>query len=210
MLRAIHTYIDKLDEIQFVAIHTGNLGFFTDYTQDEVDHLVYDLKHNKPVVEEFNLLQMDLPQVNETLYALNEVRIESLAKTLVLDISIDDEFFESSQGSGICVSTQSGSTAVNRALKGAVVDPGLKVLQLCEIMPISHKNHHSLKNPYIMNDNRKISVRGDTLAYAHVCYDHLERDLKAISEIIIHSSTKKVRFARYRTYSYLTRLKNLY
>ena len=127
-----------------------------------------------------------------------------------MDISIDDEFFESSKGSGICVSTQSGSTAVNRALKGAVVDPGLKVLQLCEIMPISHKNHHSLKNPYIMNDNRKISVRGDTLAYAHVCYDHLERDLKSISEIIIHSSTKKVRFARYRTYSYLTRLKNLY
>ena len=210
LLRAIHTYIDRLDEIQFVAIHTGNLGFFTDYTQDEVDHLVYDLKHNQPKIEEFNLLQMDLPQVNETLYALNEVRIESLAKTLVLDISIDDEFFESSQGSGICVSTQSGSTAVNRALKGAVVDPGLKVLQLCEIMPISHKNHHSLKNPYIMNDTRKIGVRGDTLAYAHVCFDHLERDLESISEIIIHSSTKKVRFARYRTYSYLTRLKNLY
>lgn len=210
LLRAIHTYIDRLDEIQFVAIHTGNLGFFTDYTQDEVDHLVNDLKHNQPKIEEFNLLQMDLPQVNETLYALNEVRIESLAKTLVLDISIDDEFFESSQGSGICVSTQSGSTAVNRALKGAVVDPGLKVLQLCEIMPISHKNHHSLKNPYIMNDTRKIGVRGDTLAYAHVCYDHLERDLESISEIIIHSSTKKVRFARYRTYSYLTRLKNLY
>ena len=73
-----------------------------------MDHLVYDLQHNKPRIEEFNLLQMDLPQVNETLYALNEVRIESLAKTLVLDISIDDEFFESSQGSGICVSTQSG------------------------------------------------------------------------------------------------------
>jgi len=46
-----------------------------------VDHLVYDLKHNQPKIEEFNLLQMDLPQVNETLYALNEVRIESLAKT---------------------------------------------------------------------------------------------------------------------------------
>lgn len=156
-----------------------------------MDHLVYDLQHNKPRIEAFNLLQMDLPQVNETLYALNEVRIESLAKTLVLDISIDDEFFESCQGSGICVSTQSGSTAVNRALKGAVVDPGLKVLQLCEIMPISHKNHHSLKNPYIMNDTRKIGVRGDTLAYAHVCYDHLERDLASISEIIIHSSEKK-------------------
>ena len=60
LLRAIHTYIDRLDEIQFVAIHTGNLGFFTDYTQDEVDHLVYDLKHNQPKIEEFNLLQAAL------------------------------------------------------------------------------------------------------------------------------------------------------
>lgn len=42
-----------------------------------------------------------------------------------------------------------------------------------------------------MNDTRKIGVRGDTLAYAHVCFDHLERDLESISEIIIHSSTKK-------------------
>lgn len=210
LLRAIHTYIDKLEEIQFVAVHTGNLGFFTDYTQDELDRLIYDVQHNKPQIEEFPLLEMQLPQTNERLFALNEVRIESLAKTLVLEISIDDEFFESCQGSGICVSTQAGSTAVNRALKGAVVDPGLRVLQLCEIMPISHKNHHSLKNPYIMQDTRKISVRGDTLAYAHVCYDHLERDLESISEIVIQSSTKKVRFARYRTYSYLTRLKNLY
>ena len=34
------------------------------------------------MVEEFNLLQMDLPQVNETLYALNEVRIESLDQNI--------------------------------------------------------------------------------------------------------------------------------
>ena len=45
-----------------------------------------------------------------------------------------------------------------------------------------------------MNDTRKIGVRGDnTLAYAHVCYDHLERDRRSISENIIHSSEKKVR-----------------
>lgn len=119
-------------------------------------------------------------------------------------------FFESTRGSGICVSTQIGSTGVNRALKGAVIDPGLRVLELCEIMPISHKGHHSLKNPYIMKESRQIIVKGDTLSFAHVCYDHLERNLDSISEILISQSNKKVRFARYRTYSYLKRLKNLY
>lgn len=39
-------------------------------------------------------------------------------------------------GSGICISTQNGSTAINRALSGAVVDSGLQVMQLSEIMPI--------------------------------------------------------------------------
>jgi NAD+ kinase len=210
LLRSIHMYIDKLDKIQFLAIHTGTLGFFTDYTQNELDQLVKDLQINPYKIDTYPLLEMQLPQVNEKLYALNEVRIESLSKTLVLDIYIDNEFFESTRGSGICVSTQMGSTGVNRALKGAVIDPGLHVLELCEIMPISHKGHHSLKNPYIMQESRKVIVKGDTLSYGHVCYDHLERNLDSISEIHISTSNKKVRFARYRTYSYLKRLKNLY
>ena len=73
------------------------------------------------------------------------MRIESFSKTLILDIYLDHEFFERATGSGICVSSQAGSTAVNRALNGAVIDSGLEVMQLCEIMPISHKNHHSLR-----------------------------------------------------------------
>lgn len=210
LLRAIHDYIDDLDHIQFLAIHTGTLGFFTDYTQDELNVLIRDIQNNDKKIEEYSLLEMYLPEIHQRLYALNEVRIESLVKTLVLDLYIDGEFFEKSHGSGICVSTQSGSTAVNRALSGAVIDSGLRVLQLCEIMPISHKNHHSLRNPYIMQESREIIVKGDTLSYAHVCYDHLDMDLKNISEIHISSSIKKVRFVRYRTYSYLKRLKNLY
>ena len=210
LLRSIHTYIDRIDTIQFLAIHTGNLGFFTDYTQNELDQLISDLQMNPYNIDTYPLLEMKLPQVNDKLYALNEVRIESLSKTLALDIYIDNEFFESTRGSGICVSTQIGSTGVNRALKGAVIDPGLRVLELCEIMPISHKGHHSLKNPYIMKESRQIIVKGDTLSFAHVCYDHLERNLDSISEILISQSNKKVRFARYRTYSYLKRLKNLY
>lgn len=210
MLRSIHHYMDQLDTINFVGIHTGTLGFFTDYTQPEIHLFLNDLMTKKPKIEAFPLLEITLPEVQQTFYAFNEMRIESVGKTLSLDIYIDGEFFEKTTGSGVCLSTQFGSTAVNRALSGAVVDSGLQVLQLCEIMPISHINHHSLRNPYIMRKDRKVIVKGDSIQYAEACYDHLTRSLDNIHEIHMSTSTKKVRFARYRTYSYLRRLKNLY
>ncbi len=210
LLRGIHKYIDRLEHMSFVGIHTGTLGFLTDYTQDEVDQFIYDIENSTVQIEESPLLESYFPQTNEKFYSLNEVRIESLEKTLSLDVYIDKEFFEKTTGSGICLSTQAGSTAVNRALSGAVVDSRLRVLQLCEIMPIAHYSHHSLRNPYIMRSDREVIVKSEALKYATFCYDHLATDMKDVTEIHMKTSEKKVRFARYRTYSYLKRLKNLY
>ncbi|MDD7280482.1 NAD kinase [Floccifex sp.] len=209
-LRAIHQYIDILDTTMFVGIHTGTLGFLTDFTQREINELIHLIVHTTPVIENRPMLKIEFKDKEEVCYALNEVRISSMDRTLKLDIYIDDEFFEQTSGSGICVSTQVGSSALNRALNGAVVDPGLDVLQLCEIMPVVNKNHHSLQNPYIMKETRKLTIKGEFLHYANINYDHLSANLEDVNEILISSSTKKVRFARYRTYSYLKRLKNLY
>lgn len=210
LLRGIHTYLSILDQISFVGIHTGTLGFFTDYTQEEIDLFLDDIFHKVPCYEEMPLLEMKTSRNYDSIYALNEIRIESVSKTLSLDVYIDGEFFEHCTGSGICISTQAGSTAINRALQGAVIDDGLRVLQLCEIIPIAHKNHHSLHNPYIMRSDRQIMVRGKSLSLARACFDHLDKSLEEVEELYIKTSEKKVRFARYRNYSYLKRLKNLY
>ncbi|MDO4467419.1 MAG: NAD(+)/NADH kinase [Bacillota bacterium] len=210
ILRAIHCYLKNTATPMYVGLHTGTLGFLTDFGKDEIQDFLDYLLHSTPEVFTANMLEVYFPEIEETIYALNEIRLESLGKSLKLDIFIDDEFFERTNGSGICVSTQAGSTAVNRALSGAVVDSELSVMQLCEIMPLSHINHHSLRNPYIMNQKRRIKIKGDTLSYVNAYYDHLSKSLDNISEIHIKTSQKKVRFARYRTYSYLKRLKNLY
>lgn len=209
LLRAIHTFIDNLDRCAFVGIHTGTLGFFTDYTQAEVDVFIQDSLNNVSTIDESPLLEFKTSSSQQG-YALNEIRIESLDKTLSLDVYIDEEFFEHSTGSGVCISTQAGSTAINRSLSGAVIDPGLTVLQLCEIMPIAHKNHHSLRSPYIMKSNRVITIKGKSLAFARAAYDYFAMQLDDIDSITIKTSQKKVRFLRFRPYSYLDRLKNLY
>ena len=35
LLYAVQKYLDLLDDVNFVGIHTGTLGFFTDYTEEE-------------------------------------------------------------------------------------------------------------------------------------------------------------------------------
>ncbi|WP_242323240.1 NAD(+)/NADH kinase [Faecalibaculum rodentium] len=209
MLRAIHEYIDQLDTVAFIGIHTGNLGFFTDFTADEMDEML-KLLAGDAKFEECRLVEAVFPEKDLVLRALNEIRLESITKTLTLDISIDGEFFERSNGSGICVSTQPGSTGINRSLNGAIVDDGLSILQLTEIMPIAHHNHHTLRNPYVMKGSRTIELKTKPMHDVVCSYDNLKYKPDGETGVIIRLSKQKVRFVRYRPYSYIRRLKNLY
>ena len=61
-----------------------------------------------------------------------------------------------------------------------------------------------------MMSSRNITMRSKTFDTATLCYDHLNYSLENTNEIYVQMSDKKVKFARYREYSYLKRLKNLY
>ena len=43
LLYGVHQYMDSINELMFLGIHTGTLGFFTDYTQDELSLCLDDL-----------------------------------------------------------------------------------------------------------------------------------------------------------------------
>ncbi|MEG0423239.1 MAG: NAD kinase [Erysipelotrichaceae bacterium] len=211
LLYGVHHYLDCLDDIMFVGIHTGTLGFFTDYTEDEVEQCIQDVLNHEPKSNTSQLLQIDvIGKQTTSIYALNEMRIENVIKTQTLDIYVDDEYFETCRGTGVCLSTQAGSTAYNRSLRGAVIDNGLSVLQLCEITGIQHTLYRSLGVPYILKDNRVVAFTSHEFDEALLCYDHLHIKLKDTNKVVCRLSDKKVHFARYRPYSYLKRLKNLY
>lgn len=210
LLYGVHQYMENINQIMFLGIHTGTLGFLTDYTQDELNVCLNDLISREPKINKAPLLKIKVDKWENPAYALNEMRIENVIKSQNMDIYIDGEFFEKCRGSGICLSTQAGSTAYNRSLKGAVIDSGLSVMQLAEITPIQHSKHRSLGNPYIMMETRKVSMLSDDFTTAMLCYDHIAVPLNDAKKIEVCFSDKYVNFARYREYSYLRRLKNLY
>lgn len=210
LLYGVHQFLDRVNDLLFLGIHTGTLGFFTDYTEEELDECLNDVLRKKPTIYESRLLRMELDDHKAPLYALNEMRIENIVKSQIVDVYIDGEFFETCRGSGICLSTQAGSTAYNRGLGGAVIECGLSVMQMAEITAIQHSKHRSLGSPYILMEDRVVTMKSNTFDTATLCYDHLNEPLENTTQIICRMSDKKVKFARYREYSYLKRLKNLY
>jgi NAD+ kinase len=212
LLNAFHDNIHSLDRLKFVGIHTGTLGFSTDYTVNEIDQLVEDISTKEPVIDHKAVLQVECfnGEKNHTFYALNEIRVENIVKTQAIDVYINDDYFESFRGNGICVSGQHGSTAYNRSIGGAVLYPGLDLLQMTEISGIHHRHSRSLGAPLIMNSDALISLRNETFKHALLCYDHLHIHLDLIQRIDIYNSTKTMQFARYRSIPHLKRLCSLF
>lgn len=208
LLYAVQKYLDRLDHVNFVGIHTGTLGFFTDYTEDEYEVFIKDITKKTPKIVCSKLLQIKTNQTEY--YALNEMRIENVKRTQVIDILVDNEQFETCWGSGVCLSTQAGSTAYNRSLGGAVIDSGISLMQMAEITAIQHSKHRSLGNPYILKPDRSVEFVSDDFSDALLCFDHRHESLEGVHKVTCTTSNRSVRFARYREYSYLKRLKNLY
>lgn len=208
-LYGVHQYIAQANHTSFLGIHTGTLGFFTDYTADEVERCLEDIINKEPMMEKMPLLCIQCDD-QEMLYALNEMRIENVIRTQVLEVMIDNVHFESFRGTGMCVSTQAGSTAYNRSLKGAVIDEKLSLMQLHEITGIHHHKYRSLGVPYIMHHDRVIEFYSNDFSDAILCYDQHHQLLKNTKKIKVWMDGAAVYRAKYREISYLDRLKDLY
>ena len=133
MLLSVHQYLNQ--NVNFVGVHTGTLGFFTDFQKDEVMELVEAIKSECYHLMPRNLLEVKVKhgKKEDTYFALNEMRIDYGYTTQVIDVYINDELLEVFRGNGLCVSTPSGSTAYNKSIGGAVIYPGTPLMQLTEV-----------------------------------------------------------------------------
>ena len=111
-----------IDQIRFCGIHTGTLGFYTDYKDTDYEQFMADFFSGNMRVVKYPLLQAVYAGGRH--HAINEIRIENAARTQVMDVFINGEKFETFRGTGMCVCTQLGSTAYNRSLGGAVIQQG--------------------------------------------------------------------------------------
>ncbi len=207
-LHAVHKYLHRLEKTMFIGIHTGTLGFFTDYQSDELDQFFADILKKSPEIQEYRMLECEVD--HQKIYSLNEVRVENVHRTQMIDVYLDATKLERFRGVGLCVCSQLGSTAYNRSLGGAVIQNGLEFIELCEITGIHHRQFQSLGSPLILHPNTRLVFYSSDYDGAVLCWDHYFLDLKGEKEVKIALSDKKVKIARYRPYDYTSHLKNLF
>ena len=81
VLRTFNKYMDKLDTVKFLSIHTGHLGFYTDYSVQNYEKIFFDMLALTPKIEEYPLLRVKAYCSNGDLvsdyYSLNEVTVNN-------------------------------------------------------------------------------------------------------------------------------------
>lgn len=209
-LYAIQQYMDQLEVLSFLGIHTGTLGFFSSYCEEEIDQCLEQIEKGISKVQQVDLLEVEIEGDQEIRYALNDMRIENSSRTQKMELFLVDKKFETYHGTGLCLSTQLGSTAYNRSVQGAVIYEGLSTIQLSEIAGIHHHKYRSLGSSLVLPKEIEIRIESDDFEGALLCMDSQCLPLKGKQTIRCRISQRKVKMAYYKESTYLERLRGLF
>ncbi|MCY7079455.1 NAD kinase [Streptococcus oralis] len=197
LLSAFHKYENQLDKVRFVGVHTGHLGFYTDYRDFELDQLVTNLLLDTGAKVSYPVLNVKVTLENgevKIFRALNEASIRRSDRTMVADIIINHVPFERFRGDGVTVSTPTGSTAYNKSLGGAVLHPTIEALQLTEIASLNNRVYRTLGSSIIIPKKDKIELFPTRNDYHTISVDNSVYSFRNIERIEYQIDYHKIHF----------------
>lgn len=210
MLEAFHRHQHMLADVAFVGVHTGRLGFYADWLPQEIDELIQLITETEIEVVEYPLLEVNVYHMDgqkDYFLALNECTIKTQEGTLVMDVEVNDEHFETFRGDGLCISTPSGSTAYNKSLGGAILHPKLSAIQLAEMASINNRVFRTIGSPLVIPDHHTLILTPRNNVDYQVTIDHMALVEKNVSHIHLFVAQEKVRFARFRPFPFWKRVR---
>ncbi|AST90625.1 NAD kinase [Sutcliffiella cohnii] len=212
LLYAFHRYKSRLDKTAFIGVHTGHLGFYADWVPEEIEKLVIAIAKTPYQTIEYPLLEVIIRYIDggkETRYlALNECTVKSVEGTLVMDVEIKGQPFETFRGDGLCISTPSGSTAYNKALGGAILHPSLPAIQIAEMASINNRVFRTIGSPLVLPDHHTCLLKPVNDVDYQITIDHLTLLHKDVKSIQCRVAKEKIRFARFRPFPFWKRVRD--
>lgn len=187
-------------------------GLYCDFELDHYDKMVDAMKLEAIEVRRFPIIDV---MINEesTFQCLNEAAIRSaIIKTIVIDVFIDDTFFERFRGDGLIVGTPTGSTGYNKSTSGAVIDPKIPCFQVSELASINNNRYRTLGSSFILNENRtlKLEVLQDGNDYPIIGLDNEAYSIRNIHSIAIKLSDKRIKTVKLKNNSFWHRVQRTF
>lgn len=191
---------------------SGEASLYCDFYLDNVDEMMHTMQHEELEVRRFPIIKVNIN--NETsFFCLNELSVRStIIKSIVMDVFIDEQHFETFRGDGLIVATPTGSTGYNKSTNGAVIDPRIPCFQVTELASINNNRYRTLGSSFILNKDRtlRLSVRQDGNDYPIIGLDNEAYSIKNIQDITVTLSDKVVKTVKLKNNSFWDRVKRTF
>lgn len=187
-------------------------GLYCDFNMDNFDDMLDTMRHAEMEVRRFPVINVEVN--GETSFeCLNELSVRStLIKSIVIDVKIDDMYFETFRGDGLIVATPTGSTGYNKSTNGAVIDPKIPCFQVSELASINNNRYRTLGSSFVLNSDRKLSLEiiQDGNDYPVIGLDNEAYSIRNIHELNITLSDKAIKTVKLKDNSYWDRVKRTF
>ncbi|PIC74801.1 NAD kinase [Sporosarcina sp. P17b] len=197
-LQAVRKTDFRQDCLYLGASVKGAHGVYCDYKYDDIRSLVETLRQETIEERHYPLLEVTINQ-HKPFLCLNEFSIRStIIRTFVMDIFIDDLLFETFLGDGMIISTPTGSTAYNKSVKGAVIDPRLPSFQVTELASVNNNRYRTLGTSFILSNERTLTlnVQQEGNEFPSIAADNEALGIKQVEKVEARLSHKVVRTAK--------------
>lgn len=196
----------------FVGFNAGNLGFFSEYSMDDLDEFIRMLQKEEYWIQEYPLYEVHYKENNQMKveYFLNDAVIERKGShALHMGVLVDDQSIGTVSADGIIFSTAIGSTGYNMSAGGAISLSSKPFLQMKTVAAIHSSAYKSIPNGIILDDESDITVFPTIKKQRplRIVCDGKEIRTKNVRYVEIKKSTETFRVLRSNNYNHITHMK---
>ncbi len=197
------------DDCLYVGVSTLENEFYCDFHIDDQAGMIEAMKNEQVEVRKYPALSVTIDGQG-SFFCLNECSLRSsIIRTLEIDVFIDDLYFETFRGDGMIISTPTGSTAYNKSVNGAVVDPMLACYQISELASLNNNHYRTLGSSFILSDNRKMTLRikHDNSHYPIIGMDNEAMSIKHCETLNFELTNKRIKTVKLKDNSFWHKVK---
>lgn len=201
------------DDCLYAGISTmGSLGMYCDFQIEDMSKMIEAATNEQLEVRRYPVIEVNIDGQG-TFRCLNEFSIHSaIIKTLVIDVFIDQLHFETFRGDGMIVATPTGSTAYNKSVKGAVVDPLLACMQVSELASINTNRYRTLGSSFILGQERTLTLKVISEGNDHptMGMDNEALSIRHVEKIQVTLSNQKIKTLKLKDNSFWEKVKRTF
>jgi NAD+ kinase len=202
------------DDVLYGGITTkDSLSMYCDFKISDSSKMVEAVSSEQLKVRRYPFIEVSVDGQG-TFPCLNEFSIRSsIIKTLELDVFINDLHFETFRGDGLIVATPTGSTAYNKSVNGAVVDPLISCMQISEVASINNNKYRTLGAPFVIGAERALTIKViSTEGNEHptMGLDNEAISIRHVEKIQIKLSDKKIKTLKLKDNSFWEKVKRTF